>query len=398
MAKLVALLVVLAAAPAWAGDPPPEVELVTMGIGSLIWERHGHVAICVTRHGLVDSIDHPEPEDGCFNYGIAGFGDPAGMAWGFLRGTRSFWVGKDRTDDVLRYEDSDRTVWVQRLPLTAAQTTQLVAKLESDITEDHRFYAYDHFEDNCTTRIRNIIDDATDHALSAMTEPTGDRTFRDYARDGFAGMTVPLIATDLIAGRSTDRVPTYYERMFLPQYLRLAVEKRWGAKPQLLYERQECRSNPDPSCTERGIPEVRASSGRLPFAIAILVLTAPVWLARWAGKLQRTGLAIAVLPYVLLGTALSALAIISPLPYFRFTELPFVWLPIDLAVVFLSPAKQQRYAKARLVMLAAIAVLRLVHVLKQPLLIPLLWPAIPLAVLALWPARTLPPSDREPAA
>src|SRR5213592_4325413 len=28
-------------------QPKPVVSLVTMGIGSLIWERHGHIALCV---------------------------------------------------------------------------------------------------------------------------------------------------------------------------------------------------------------------------------------------------------------------------------------------------------------------------------------------------------------
>ncbi|MFT3700115.1 MAG: DUF4105 domain-containing protein [Kofleriaceae bacterium] len=391
------VLAILVSAASVSAQPVDDrvVELVTMGNGALIWERHGHVAICVTRDGLVSSIEQPDPNDGCFNYGIAGFANPAGMIWGFLRGTKSFWVGKDRTDDVERYEDSDRTVWVQRLPVTPAQTAAMVAKLETDIEEEHRFYAYDHFTDNCTTRIRNIIDNVTDHALSSMTEATGDKTFRDYARDGFAGMTVPLIATDLIAGRTTDRVPTYYERMFLPQYLREAVQKKWGVKAVPLYERDECRGNADPSCADHGIPTPPSGSGRLWFALAIVVLTAPVWLARRFGRLQRTGLAISILPYWILGTALTALAIISPLPYFRWNELPLVWLPIDLVTVFLSPARQQRYAKARIAMLVVIALLRVIHVLRQPLWVPLLWPLIPMVTLAV---RSRRPSDREAAA
>src|SRR5690348_16686509 len=65
---------------------PPVIELVTMGVGSLIWERHGHIALCVR---------YADPrEDACYNYGIGDFHDPFGMAWGFFRGTNSFWVGK----------------------------------------------------------------------------------------------------------------------------------------------------------------------------------------------------------------------------------------------------------------------------------------------------------------
>ena len=39
-------------------------------------------------------------------------------------------------------------------------------------------------------------------------------------------------------GRVTDRVPSYWERMFLPDYLREAVVARWGIEPITLYERK----------------------------------------------------------------------------------------------------------------------------------------------------------------
>jgi len=387
--RAVALVVLLAAATAAAQPAPitdehPKVELVTMGIGALMWERHGHIALCVTHDGLRSSLAHDAPGDRCYNYGNADFEHLLAMAWGFVRGTHSFWVTRDITWSLQHYRSTDRSIWVQPLPLDAAQKTKLIAKLEDDILEDHRFYAYDHFDDNCTTRIRDIIDDVTDHALSNMPDSPGDKTFRDYARDGFYGMTIPLLVTDLILGRSGDRVPTYWERMFLPQYLREAVETKWGVKPYMIYERKECRDDPDPSCGARGIPTaMNTNSGRWAFAFVILVLTAPVWLSRRFGRLQRTGLAISIVPYWLVGTALTVLAIVSPLPYFRINEMILVWFPLDLVILFLSPAHQVKYTRGRIAMLALIAVLLLIHVLHQPLWAPLLWPLIPMATLAI---------------
>ena len=91
--------------------------------------------------------------------------------------------------------------------------------------------------------------------------------------------------------------------MFLPQYLREAVQTKWGIKPYKVYERKECLQNereaaksgtqPDESCVARGIPTAEnPNSGRWILALVILVLTTPVWLSRRFGKLQRTGLAI----------------------------------------------------------------------------------------------------------
>ncbi|HEX3762169.1 MAG TPA: DUF4105 domain-containing protein [Kofleriaceae bacterium] len=356
-------------------EDKPVIELVTMGIGSLIWERHGHIALCVHYDD--------RSQDACYNYGIGDFSHPVDMGWGFLRGTGAFWVGKSGVAEMLSiYQYTDRTIWVQPLPLTHDQKQKVIAKLEHDIQEPYKHYAYDHFWDNCTTRVRDILDDAIGGKLAAMREPTDGKTFRDLARDGFHGMhmpdhvpdTLPLLITDIAMGRVTDRVPTYYERMFLPQYLREAVTKLWGIQPIAIYER-------------RGPPaQTDGPSGRVGFAIVILLLTSPAWLTRLLGRGQRLGLAVAVVPYVLLGTVLTALAILSPLSYIRWNETCLVLLPLDL-LVLVMPAHSRGYARGRLAMLALLLVLDLVGVLTQPLLAPLLWPAIPLAVVGLWPPR-----------
>jgi hypothetical protein len=349
-------------------DEKPVVELVTMGVGALIWERHGHIALCV-REG--------DPHrDRCYNYGIGDFHHPLAMTWGFFRGTGSFWVGRMGVEDMLSiYEYADRTIWVQRLPLTRAQKQQLIDKLEFDILEPNRYYAYDHFWDNCTTRVRDVIDRASGGQLSSMNEPTDGRTFRDLAREGFYGMRLPLLITDIAMGRVTDRVPTYYERMFLPQYLREAVIKRWGIEPEAVYTRQ----GPPPLSD--------APSGRVLLALVILLATSPSWITRLLGRWQRTGLALSIAPYVLLGTVLTFIAVISPLPYVRWNETCLVWFPFDVLVLVLSPARRRTYARGRIAMLAAIVVLQLVGILRQPLLAPLLWPAIPLAVVGFWPTE-----------
>src|SRR5687767_3855453 len=91
-------------------DPDePTIELVTMGVGALIWERHGHIALCVR---------YREPRrDRCYNYGVAEFHKPLSMAWAFFRGANGFWVEAQSTAQLIRiYVYRDRSVWVQPLP------------------------------------------------------------------------------------------------------------------------------------------------------------------------------------------------------------------------------------------------------------------------------------------
>ena len=404
--RLAAVMLVLAAAVARAQPAPPPADpnavdsnyphiyLVTMGIGSLMWERHGHIALCVEFEAGIEPT--------CYNYGIGDFSDPMKMVWGFFRGENSFWAGKDAWPRMMAvYYQFDRTIWKQLLPLTADQKQKILVKLEHDILEENRYYAYDHFADNCTTRIRDIIDDATGGALKSMTDTTDAHTFRDYARDGFAGMRIPSLITDIAMGRTTDRVPTYWERMFLPQYLREAVKTRWGVKPVPVYIRKECREElhtaatehrePDPNCIERGIPTVKdPQSGRVLLALLVVVLTAPAWLTRRWGRFQRTGLAFSIVPYVLIGAILTFLAIVSPLPYVKWNETCLVWFPFDLAVLFLGPVRRRLYAKGRVAMLAAMALLMLIGVLKQPLWPEMLWPLVPMLAVAFMPEKRKP--------
>jgi hypothetical protein len=349
----------------------PVIELVTMGVGSLIWERHGHIALCVRYDD--------RSQDACYNYGIGDFHHPLGMAWGFLRATGSFWVGKSSVGDMLSiYQYADRTIWVQPLPLTREEKDKVIAKLEHDILEPNKYYAYDHFWDNCTTRVRDVIDQATGGKLTKMTETTDGRTFRDLAREGFFGMPIPLLITDIAMGRVTDRTPTYFERMFLPQYLREAVHKLWGIAPIAVYERK----GPPPPAD--------SPSGRVWFALVALLLTAPAWITRLIGRGQRAGLAVAVIPYVLLGAVLTGIAIISPLTYMRWQETCLILLPLDVLLLILPAARRRLYARGRIAMLGLIVVLQLIGVMTQPLLAPVIWAAVPLAVVAFWrdrPAR-----------
>ena len=374
----------------------PGVKLVTMGVGSLIWERHGHIALCTCGDG--------GRRDACYNYGIGDFAKPLDMAWGFLRGEDSFWVGKMNPVQMIAiYQLADRTVWVQDLPLTPAQEAKVVAKLESDILEENKHYSYDHFWDNCTTRVRDIIDDATGGAIASMTNLTDDRTFRDLAREGFLGMRIPLLVTDIGMNRNTDRVPTYWERMFLPDYLREAVEAKWNVKPRVMYQRKGPpslkeleKALADPTLTPDARAKLHAQydaienmpSGRVVFALLVLALTAPAWLTRMWGKLPRAGLAVAVVPAAFMGLVLYALAVISPLPYFmRWNEALLCLMPFDFLLLVLPADKRRLYARGRVVMLALVAALLLINVFKAPIWPVWLWALIPNLVVGFWRER-----------
>ncbi|HEX3478778.1 MAG TPA: DUF4105 domain-containing protein [Kofleriaceae bacterium] len=352
-------------APSGAIEPdPPVIELLTFGIGARIFEKFGHAAICLRYH----QPEHPEI---CFNYGVTNFNAGAVMVWNFLRHEQKFWVEPTRLTAMLAfYQAEDRDIWRQTLPITAEAARAIEAQLWSDIREDHRYYDYDHFFDNCSTRLRDMIDRATGGALSAGGSAPYARTYREIGRRGLADMPLLLVTSDLITGRQLDQHPTVWQAMFHPDILRTEVALRLRAPPELIYRRH---GPPFPT---------RGKTGRLHFLALAVALAVLLFLAYTARRYQTAmlwtwGVALAVV-----GAVVWAVAIISPIPAVRWNEAVFVVMPIDLALPLLSPGRRQRYAQIRLGVLAAVAALGLVGVFHQPLWAVILAVALPMATIA----------------
>lgn len=364
LALLLSMTLALGAAaePRPAPSPAPTIELYTMGVGDEAVEKFGHAALCVR---------WPEGRRGlCYNYGATDFTRPIALGWGFLRGESVFWVATQRPELMLRlYEARDRSVWRQVLPLSGEQARTLAAALARDALPENREYQYHHFYDNCSTRVRDLIDEATGGALSRGADAPLGASYRDAARRGFADMPLLLWASDLVLGRRGDRRPTLYGAMFLPEVLRAEVATRLGAEPELVYER-------------RGPPYPESAPWARPLLMGIaLLLAAPAWLTWALGRRERLGLALSLVPVVLLGAIVWLVAIVSPLAEARENQVLAVLFPGDLALLWLSARWRRGYARVRIALIAALSLASAIGLLAQPL-----WAVAPLALLPLVPA------------
>lgn len=354
--------------PAGAIEPePPVIELLTFGIGARIFEKFGHAAICLRYH----QPEHPEI---CFNYGVTNFNTAgtagAMMVWNFLRHQQKFWVEPTTLATMLAfYEGEDRDIWRQTLPISGAAARAIEAQLWSDIREDHRYYDYDHFFDNCSTRLRDMIDRATGGALSAGSSTLYARTFREIGRRGLAGMPLLLVTSDLITGRELDQHPTVWQAMFHPDILRTEVALRLRAPPGLVYRR---RGPPFPT---------RGKTGRLHFLALAVALAVLLFIAQTVRRYQTAMLWAVGVVFTLVGALVWTVAIISLIPAVRWNEAVFVVTPTDLALL-LPSAWRRRYAQIRLAALSVFAVLGLIGVFHQPLWAVILAVALPMATVA----------------
>jgi hypothetical protein len=352
--------------PGGAIEPePPTIELLTFGVGARIFERYGHAALCLGYH-------RPEHPPVCFNYGVTDFTAGSAIAWNFLRRQQKFWVEPTSAESMYRfYEGEDRDIWRQVLPITGDAARAIEARLWHDVREDNRYYYYDHFLDNCTTRLRDMIDQATNGALRAGADVPYPSTFRELGRRGLAGMPVLLVLSDLIAGRSLDDHPTVWQAMFLPEIFRHAIANLPGAKPGRVYRRRGS------AALERG------SIGRLDMLALGVAFAFPLVMAQWLRRFEIGALAWLTIELVLLGLVVWGLAIVSSIPALRYNEAVFVVTPLDAVLPFLPAMWRRRYALARLAVLAAVSLLAVIGIFHQPLGILILIVFLPMATIAL---------------
>lgn len=359
---------------------PPAIELLTFGVGARIFEKFGHAALCLRYH-------RPEHRPVCFNYGVTNFNAGSVMVWNFLRRQQKFWVEPTSEQAMYSfYAREDRDIWRQVLPITGAGARAIEARLWSDLREDHRYYDYDHFADNCTTRLRDMIDQASHGALRAGADAPYPLTFREIGRHGLAGMPVLLALSDLITGRTLDDHPTVWQAMFHPDIFRREVAVRLGARPELVYRRR------GPAFPQRG------STGRLDLLALGVVFAFPLVIAQWLRRFEVAALTWLTLELALLGLVVWGLAIVSSIPGVRFNEAVFVVWPVDAVLPLLAAALRRRYALVRLGVLAVVSLLAVVGVLHQPLGILILMVFLPMATIAFDLPRGLDSADTDAAA
>jgi hypothetical protein len=222
---------------------------MTFGPGRQVWERFGHNAIWI--HDPVHGTDE------AYNYGLFDF-HQENFLLRFARGQMWYWMaGFPAEQYVTQYERDNRSVWVQELELPEPAKAELQRFLRWNAEPEHRFYHYDYYRDNCSTRVRDAIDRVLHGALRSQTigVPTG-ATFRFHTQRLTAND--PLIYTALLAalGQGVDRPISAWDEMFLPLKMReharrVTVSGPGGTRVPLVRSERTIFESTAPSPPER---------------------------------------------------------------------------------------------------------------------------------------------------
>ncbi len=189
------------------------VYLLTAGPGDAVWERFGHNAIRL--------LDPSTGLDVSYNWGLFSF-QQENFIKRFLQGRMLYWMAGLSTGAMVdAYVEADRSVWAQELRLTAPQKEELRRFLAWNALEENRYYRYDYYRDNCSTRARDALDRVLGRELRAALDTVYDgRTFRSITRDLMEDDVPVHTGITLLIAHPTDLPVSAWEATFIPMELR----------------------------------------------------------------------------------------------------------------------------------------------------------------------------------
>jgi Domain of unknown function (DUF4105) len=211
---LLTLVVAYTPAP-WAdGRSQPEdlsISMVTFSPGDSLTEWWGHTALVVE--------DTKVGQARLYNYGMFGFS--SGFLRNFLRGRLEFWVQDDPVLATFEWYKSplNRDVRIQWLDLTPSEAAKVAKALADNVRPENRNYLYHHYNDNCSTRPRDIVDLALGGQIARAEAVPARMSLRDHTRR-YSAVNVPVsLALDFLQNDELDRPITAREEAFLPDEL-----------------------------------------------------------------------------------------------------------------------------------------------------------------------------------
>jgi hypothetical protein len=202
-------------APWQTGDSRAEdlvVTLVTFGPGDDIVSMFGHSAIIVEDRRLQRSR--------LYNFGHFSF--ETGLMLTYALGDLRFWAADAPVERTLEnYQRENRDVRLAELALAPEQALLAAQLLVRAVAPAHRYYQYDHYLDNCSTRIRDVINVATGGSLNVSTPAR--QSLRQHTRR--YAQAVPWLAFgfDVALGPLADRPLATSGEAFLPDELEAQV-------------------------------------------------------------------------------------------------------------------------------------------------------------------------------
>jgi len=195
------------------------ISLLTCTPGSELYSTFGHSALRV--------VDSSHQSDLVFNYGTFDFDDPD-FYKKFIQGKLRYFLSVDSLPAFLwEYSYFKRGVTEQVIRMNCNEKQKLLTALLENAREENKYYRYDFTYDNCTTRLRDMLEKSAGNTLQTKNILPGTAvTFRqlihEYLQRG--GQLWSQLGIDILLGSPLDKKIANREAMFLPDYLMMAFD------------------------------------------------------------------------------------------------------------------------------------------------------------------------------
>jgi hypothetical protein len=185
------------------------IYLLTCSPGIATYSIYGHSALRIVIPQL--------KTDMVCNWGVFDFSTP-NFAWKFAKGKLQYLLGVYPYDRFLQeYLMEKRSVFSQKINLDANEKKVILELVQANMRPENRYYRYDFFYDDCSTRIRDLIEKAVGSKLIYPPDET-DRipTFREMVGEYQKSYPWLKMGVDLIMGTPGEVKAGFRDRMFLP--------------------------------------------------------------------------------------------------------------------------------------------------------------------------------------
>ena len=185
------------------------LKIAVMGPGDPLYFWFGHIALIIEDSSLGTS--------NFYDYGLFSF-DNENFYLNFAFGRLLYSCGVSRTDlNYYIYQRSNRTFTVHTLDLPPETKLRIKQFADNNVLPENCDYYYHHFKDNCSTRIRDIIDLATNGQFYNQYGQKPSRlTLRDHVRRHTWFSPAADWFLSFIMGQVIDTPITAWDDMFLP--------------------------------------------------------------------------------------------------------------------------------------------------------------------------------------
>ncbi len=201
------------------------ISLLTCTPGDELYSTFGHSAIRI--------VDSSSVSDIVYNYGTFNFDDD-GFYLKFAQGKLLYYISTEYFSDFkYLYEATGRGITEQVLNLTPAEKITVQNFLNNNLKEANKYYKYDFFLDNCTTRLRDIIKKNHDSAFTQKPVMPQGTTFRNAIHQYLNKNEKEWskLSIDILLGKPCDAVMTPEQMQFLPDNLMISLDS--SAKPMV---------------------------------------------------------------------------------------------------------------------------------------------------------------------